>query len=315
MVNINSETMFTPTVSVIIPLYNAEKDLPDLLTCLWNQIYPLSQVEYCLINNNSQDRTSQLLTSAQVEANKKGMMLKVEQENKIQSSYAARNQGIRQTTGEIIAFTDGDCRPMEDWLTILVQPFQRPTIGMVAGELQALPAPSLLAKYAERYDVLSQKFALDHPFYPYGQTANLALRRSILKQVGLFRPYLTTGGDADLCWRIQQETDWQITFAPQAIAYHRHRDNWSAFYQQWQRYGESNRYLQELHGINLAREFSWSEAIYRLGRWLVKEIPQTRLADPIEIWKTPIELLGFYARTQGQKRSRLRDQATIIAYD
>jgi cellulose synthase/poly-beta-1,6-N-acetylglucosamine synthase-like glycosyltransferase len=50
MVDINSETMFTPTVSVIIPLYNAEKDLPDLLTCLWNQTYPLSQVEYCLIN-------------------------------------------------------------------------------------------------------------------------------------------------------------------------------------------------------------------------------------------------------------------------
>lgn len=305
-------------VSVIIPIYNGESDLPGLLECLEKQTYPQELVEYLLVDNNSSDRTSQILTTAQQTAKKKGINLKHLTEDKIQSSYAARNLGIRQSKSDLLAFTDADCRPKKTWLTELIKPFQDSKIGIVVGEIVALTGNSLLEQYADRNHLMSQKFLLEHSFCAYGQTANLAIRKQALIEVGLFRPYLTTGGDADICWRIQRETNWQLKYTPTAIIYHRHRSNLKTFQNQFHRYGCSNEYLHELHGVPLMRELTTKEIIYRLSRWLIKEIPQNSLklivkkASAIDLISTPIDLIGFHARTTGQKSSKLPEIAKQI---
>ncbi|WP_107667585.1 glycosyltransferase family 2 protein [Cyanothece sp. BG0011] len=314
----SQNTDFLPQVSVIIPIYNGQEDLPNLINCLQCQTYPKDKVEYLLVNNNSKDKTSDLLEQAIIESQKIGLNLKALNENNIQSSYAARNQGIRQATGEILAFTDADCRPLNHWVEELVKPFIDEKIGIVVGEIEALPGNSFLEKYAERNNVLSQKFLLEHPFLPYGQTANLGIRRIIFTKTGLFRPYLTTGGDADICWRIQQQTDYQLTFAASAIIRHRHRSNFKELRSQWQRYGRSNLYLHELYGVDLMREFTVKEGIYRVGRWLLKEIPRDTIklikgqGQPMDLIKMPIDLFNFYARSQGQKTATLTEKAKQI---
>lgn len=305
-----------PKVSVIIPIYNGEADLPDLIECLKNQTYPSDRVEYLLVDNNSSDRTPILLQTAAAN----NTLIRQLTENKIQSSYAARNTGIRSATGEIIAFTDADCRPQPNWLSDLIQPFAYSFIGIVAGEIIGLPGTTLLERYAEKNDTLSQKYTLEHPFCPYGQTANLAIRREIFRQVGLFRPYMTTGGDADICWRIQRETAWKITFAPTAIVQHRHRSTIREFQNQWRRYGRSNRYLHELHGIKLMKGLLPQEYVYRISRWLLKELPITSVkalvgkASFVDFLNTPIYLLNTQARTAGQQQSKLSEEAKIIEW-
>ncbi|MEL4894432.1 glycosyltransferase [Crocosphaera sp. Alani8] len=309
---------FFPQVSVIVPIYNGQEDLPELINCLRNQTYPKDRVEYLLVNNNSQDNTSTILSKAILEAEKVGIRLQELNENKIQSSYAARNQGIRQATGEILAFTDADCRPLDHWLEDLVKPFIDEKIGIVVGEIEALPGNSFLEKYAEKNNILSQKFLLEHPFLPYGQTANLGIRSIIFKEIGLFRPYLTTGGDADICWRIQQQTNYKLTFSPTAIIRHRHRSNFKELRSQWQRYGRSNLYLHELYNVDLMRDFTTKEAIYRLGRWILKEIPINSIKilqgkrNMIDLIKMPIDLHNFYHRSQGQKTAKLSEKAQQI---
>ncbi len=312
------DSTFLPKVSVIIPIYNGETDLLALIECLRSQTYARHQVEYLLIDNNSSDRTSEILATAETAANAEGLILKALTENQIQSSYAARNQGISAANGEILVFTDADCRPLCDWVEQIIQPFINPSIAIVVGELVALPGNSLLERYAERRGVMSQKFLLAHPFYPYGQTANLAIRKQALQKVGLFRPYLTTGGDADICWRIQQETDGKLDFAPQAIIRHRHRSNLQELRSQWQRYGRSNRYLHELYGVDLMREFTAKEFIYQISRWLLKELPKNTFnlirgkAQPIDLIKMPIDLISSQARSKGQKEAKLPEAARII---
>ncbi|MBR8828396.1 MAG: glycosyltransferase [Gomphosphaeria aponina SAG 52.96 = DSM 107014] len=300
-------------VSVVVPIYNGEADLPALIKCLEAQTYPKNLTEFILVNNNSSDRTATLLETA---IKNSDINLKIQQENNIQSSYAARNQGIRAAQNNIIAFTDADCRPMPDWLAQLMRPFSNAQIGIVAGEIVALPGKTLLEKYAEFTNIMSQKHLLDHPFCPYGQTANLAIRRQALAEVGLFRPYLTTGGDADICWRILQQTKWQLEFAPPAIIRHRHRDNLKDFKSQWRRYGCSNRYLHELYGVDLMRELTAKETFYRLSRWLLKEIPKAiAQKNPIiALIKTPIDLIAFQARTKGQKEAKLPQEAHQIEW-
>ncbi len=314
----NKDTNFLPKVSVIVPVYNGEQDLPDLINCLQSQTYPKEKVEYLLVNNNSQDNAVHILNEATIESQKIGINLQTLNENNIQSSYAARNQGIRQATGEILAFTDADCRPLKTWVEELVKSFIDDKIGIVVGEIEALPGNTFLEQYAERNSILSQKFLLEHPFLPYGQTANLGIRRIIFTKIGLFRPYLTTGGDADICWRIQQQTNYQLTFAASAIIRHRHRSNFKELRSQWQRYGRSNLYLHELYGVDLMRNLTTKEAIYRFGRWILKEIPRDSMkilqgkGSPIDLIKMPIDLFNFYARSQGQKTAKLSEQAKQI---
>ena len=310
----NQEKTIFPKVSVVVPIYNGENDLPDLINCLKSQTYPIEQVEYFLVDNASSDRTSTIIQNAA----QNFPQIHYLAETKIQSSYAARNAGIRAATGEIIAFTDADCRPQPQWLTELIVPFQDTNLGIIAGEIIGLPGKSILEKYAEKHNVLSQKYTLQHPFCSYGQTANLAIRKEIFVQIGLFRPYLTTGGDADICWRIQRETDWKIHFSPNAIVQHRHRSTLKEFQSQWRRYGKSNCYLHELYGIDLMPNMPEKELIYSLSRWVIKEVPITSAkailgkAKFLDLLNTPLTLLSKKARFSGQQSAKLPETAKII---
>ncbi|MEK0180893.1 glycosyltransferase [Microcoleus anatoxicus] len=335
--------MFLPEVSVVVPIYNGEADLPQLIECLRSQTYPPHSVEYLLVDNNSRDRTSSILETAASHppsvpplvrggskivvsnptlvrggGNLERITIRHLTENQIQSSYAARNKGIHSSKGEIIAFTDADCRPESDWLENLVKPFVNPEIALSAGEILALPGKNILEQHADRQNTLSQKHTLAHPFCAYGQTANLAVRRQVLAQVGLFRPYLTSGGDADLCWRILRETSYKLDFVESAIVRHRHRSTLKQLQSQWYRYGESNKYLHELHGVDLMRELTTQEYLYRLARWLLKELPVAAVKRAIDrknlvdLLSTPIGLVNVRSRAIGQRQTKLPESAWEI---
>ncbi|MDZ8239803.1 MAG: glycosyltransferase [Nostoc sp. ChiQUE01a] len=316
-VDATTATSFLPMVSVVIPIYNGEADLPDLLNCLLSQTYPKDRVEYLLVDNNSSDRTFISLKTA---AENCPITIRPLSENQIQSSYAARNTGIRAARGEIIVFTDADCRPQPQWLNALIQPFVNLEVVIVAGEILALPGKSLLEQHADREETLSQKHTLGHSFRPYGQTANLAIRRIALEKAGLFRPHLTTGGDADICWRILAQNIGRLEFAPSAIVQHRHRTTLLELQSQWRRYGRSNRYLHELHGIDLMRDITLGECGYRLARWFLKEVPRdiskaiAGKATLVDLLNTPIGLFTARARAAGQTEAKLPENAKIIAW-
>jgi glycosyltransferase involved in cell wall biosynthesis len=312
-VDATTANSFLPKVSVVVPIYNGEADLPELMSCLLSQTYPKDRVEYLLVDNNSSDRTLNYLKKS---AENCPIIIHPLSENRIQSSYAARNTGIRAAVGEMVAFTDADCRPQPQWLNSLIQPFVNSNIVIVAGEIAALPGKNLLEQHADRQETLSQKHTLAHSFCPYGQTANLAIRRIALEKAGLFRPHLTTGGDADICWRILAENIGLLEFAPDAIVLHRHRATFQELKSQWRRYGKSNRYLHELYGVDLMREITLRECGYRLVRWLLKEVPRdiANKATFIDLLNTPIGLFTARARAAGQRDAKLPENAKIIEW-
>lgn len=306
-----------PFISVIVPIYNGETDLPDLIECLWSQTYPTDRVEYLLVDNNSGDRTYDYLQSYAIRSAARNITLTALQESQIQSSYAARNTGIKASQGSILVFTDADCRPGSHWLTELVASFGDDAVGIVAGEIVGLPSTNWLETYADQQETLSQTHTLNHSFLPYGQTANLAVRRAAFQTVGLFRPHLTTGGDADICWRIQQETDWAIAFAENAQVQHRHRSTLTELRSQWRRYGQSNRYLHELHQSPLTEPLSAGESAKRLARWAIKEVPKSLLKGDRHLstlLSTPLSLVCIHARSHGQSQVSLSSPAREIEH-
>jgi cellulose synthase/poly-beta-1,6-N-acetylglucosamine synthase-like glycosyltransferase len=309
-----------PHVSVIVPIYNGVPDLPQLGDCLLAQTFPPDQAEYLLVDNNSQDETLAALHQFAEQAATQGLTVKPLSEDRIQSSYAARNQGIRAARGQLLAFTDADCRPQPDWLEKLVQPFADPAVTLVVGEVQALPSTNWLERYADYRGFLTQKHTLAHSFLPYGQTANLAVRRSVLAQTGLFRPHLTTGGDADFCWRVQMDGAGQLHFTEDAVVRHRHRSTFKALASQWRRYGRSNRYLHELYGVPLQTASPEYALAPRLTRWVLKDLPKGAWrglqGDPLLVGMAAGLLDIFCGRSReiGQRDAQLPDNARDIEW-
>ena len=87
-------------VSVIIPTYNRVNSLTDSLTSITNQTY--KNIELIVVDDNSLDNTKEIICSLEIPN------LKFLTHEKNLGAPAARNTGIKNCTGDFIAFMDDD---------------------------------------------------------------------------------------------------------------------------------------------------------------------------------------------------------------
>ena len=93
-------------VSVIVPIYNAAPYLTKCLDSIVNQTY--KNLEIILVNDGSTDNSAEIINQY---AQRDNRILVITQENR--GLGPARNSGIDQATGDLIAFIDSD-----DWLEL-----------------------------------------------------------------------------------------------------------------------------------------------------------------------------------------------------
>src|SRR5216684_1094167 len=88
-----------PRVSAIIPAYNGEAFVADAIESVLAQTFPVSEI--VVVDDGSTDQTAEVVERYA----SKGVRC-IRQKN--QGPTAARNRGIVQTTGELLAFLDCD---------------------------------------------------------------------------------------------------------------------------------------------------------------------------------------------------------------
>ncbi len=93
--------MSSPKISVIIPVYNAERYLEQCLDSVINQTF--KDIEIICINDGSTDGSLKILQKYAANDNK---LIIIDKENRGVS--AARNDGLERATGEYIMFLDAD---------------------------------------------------------------------------------------------------------------------------------------------------------------------------------------------------------------
>ena len=112
---------------MVVASYNGERTLKACLDSLERLNYP--DYEVILVDDGSTDATRQIAfahPNVRYFRHEKNLGLSV-----------ARNTGIAAATGEIIAFTDSDCRADEDWLYYLVG-------DLLESEFAGIGGPNLL---------------------------------------------------------------------------------------------------------------------------------------------------------------------------
>ena len=194
--------------SIIIPALNEAENLSRNLPVVREQMGPTD--ELIVIDNGSTDETAAI-------AKKFGA--RVEHEP-VRGRSRARNRGIQVAAGEMLLFLDADCRPSPNWLSGMSAPFENAKVGCVAGEIQLIYDSNELGAYLNAKEHLSQEVNFNHPFLPYAGSGNVAFRRQVLDVIGGFDEALYSGHDADICWRMQLETPFQIILAKDARVDH-----------------------------------------------------------------------------------------------
>lgn len=195
--------VFLPKVSVVIPTFNRKEKLKCALKPLFDQTYPQNRYEIIIVDDGSTDGTDDLLKHFQ---KKFPNLIYLKQQHR--GPAAARNLGIKKSTGDIIFFTDDDCIVPKNWIEKFVHMYQKhPEIAGVGGDLEAdeyTLKTNIFAKY-ESY-MARTAYRTDRGEYiggfecPALGTSNISYKKSVLEEVGGFDEIfpVAAGEDTDL---------------------------------------------------------------------------------------------------------------------
>jgi glycosyltransferase involved in cell wall biosynthesis len=174
-------------ISVIIPTYRDWDALQYCLQALLDQDLNSDCVEVLVINNDvSSDIPSTLPESRSIRYFTESTP----------GSYAARNRGIRESSGEILAFTDADCLPNSNWLSSAIKYYQEEGAERIAGKV-LLTFNGDRTSFSQIYEKAYSFRQSENVKKGVSVTANLFVPRKHFNEVGPFNEGLLSGGDME----------------------------------------------------------------------------------------------------------------------
>jgi len=186
--------MKEPEVSVVVATYNRCEILPGTLESLINQEGETAY-EVIVVDNNSTDDTRRVIDALREKPGYEKLTYHFEEK---QGVSHARNRGIGAARASIIAFTDDDIRPARNWVSSISEAFRKfPEADCIGGKVLPDPATKFPAWLTDKYwtplallDLGDQPLKLNVHKGAGLVAANLAVRASVFRDVGLFHSQL-----------------------------------------------------------------------------------------------------------------------------
>lgn len=226
------------TISVIIPTHNYARFLPMAIESVLAQTRPADEI--IVVDDGSTDDTAAIVARYA----ERGVRYLYKENGGVS---AARNLGIRESRGSLIAFLDSDDEWLPGKLALQVAHMDaHPTAGLVTGSDWEIDDAGARAPWLNRRPPVGAQM-----MYPailiennIGTPSLVMLRRRCLDRVGLFDEEVGLAQDWDLWIRLAKEYPVGVVGAP-LIRYRRHGASMSSG-SVWRRY-RSNRAFHHRH--------------------------------------------------------------------
>ncbi|MBS1955930.1 MAG: glycosyltransferase [Cyanobacteria bacterium SZAS-4] len=221
-----------PAVSIVIPTYLRPMQLRNCLTAISTLNYDKSNFEVIVVDDGGdQDLKPLIQTFSDINISL------VKQHN--QGPATARNVGVSCAQGEIVAFTDDDCLPGENWLEALVKALESNHQRVVGGKIENKLSENLCSQASQSItEYLYDFYALNHTEMRFFTTNNLACFVDGFKESGGFctQFFSNASEDRDFCnrWLLAKK---ELCYAPEAIVEHAHELSLHSFWRQHLNYG------------------------------------------------------------------------------
>ena len=232
-------------ISVVMPVYNEAANIINTLEALYANT--MSPNEVIVADGGSTDNTVQLIREhfSQV----------VIVDNPRKNAAAGRNEGIKNASGDIIAFTDGDCIVDKHWIENISKAFKENEIDGVGGKVLIATPINHIEEY---WGNLAWKLIMSFGDDPYivdkctlndaFVTANCAYKRSLLVRIKGFNNWFANNAeDVDLCWRAIK-SGAKLMYIPDVLVYAHNVTTISGIAKKSFRNGYSSSKLQKKYG-------------------------------------------------------------------
>lgn len=252
-----------PKVSVVICTYNGSKTIEETLGSMATVEYP--DFEVVVVNDGSKDQTPTLITQVKNELSGKVDIRHIDIENGGLSN--ARNVGMREAQGKIVAYLDDDAYPDPHWLQYLADTFMRKDCVGVGGPNLPVPGDNDDALCVAHSPGGPNHVLLEDEVAEHIPGCNMAFLKWALEEVGgCDTQFRIAGDDVDVCWRLQEQCG-SIGFNPSAMVWHHRRDSIKGYLSQQRNYGRAEAMLQKKwpNKYNSLGHIAWGGRIYGSG--------------------------------------------------
>ena len=203
----------TPSCSVVIPTHERPQQLRTCLESLTHLEDPDGGYEVIVVADGG---TTSLEPVVDEVRDRLDVQLVVQEQA---GPAAARNAGAARAQGELLAFTDDDCRLRPDWLRRLAAAAGNAETAVGGRTVNAFPDNVYSVAAQLIVDVNYRKSALGPPRWRWFPSNNLAVPASGFRDIGGFDMSYSTAEDRDFCSRWTAH-GLELSFEPLAVAEH-----------------------------------------------------------------------------------------------
>lgn len=252
------DSLYTPTVLLLIPARDESVALPDLFVALDKLDYPGNKLRVVLINDDSTDATGEVAATAAAGRDNWHVLNLPANVGKAQALNLALTE---HANGDIIYIFDVDHRPQPDCLRKAVSAFADSRVAGVSGRTiadnaQASPAAFYGAVESLVHQLITMRGKDVLKLGPALLGSNNGYRRSALAQVGGFRPGAFLE-DSDLTLALHR-AGYVTRFVPDAVSFHQAPISVRGYIRQHLRWGRGFNDVARTHLTSLITDNSLS---------------------------------------------------------